>query len=554
MKKSSFGEEGSKGTLRFLRRKQEESRAKELAQKLGYSYINLVVSPVDLNALAIVSESKARAGLFAVFQEKGEKIAIATVDPKDNLLLKTISNFQKKRLETEIFICSKTSLKRAFNEYKKIPAVKKEIVGKIDISARDLQDLRESINTVEELKKVLDETEKEKSTLILETMLAAALKFNVSDIHIEPEEKETKLRYRIDGVLHDIFLFERKIYQYLISRIKLLSELKVNVHDVAQDGRFTVTTEARNIEVRVSVVPGDEGEDIVMRVLNPEMILSIEDLGLHSWYQDLLLYQIKKPTGMILTCGPTGSGKTTTLYACLKTIAKPEIKVITIENPIEYKLEGIEQTQTEPGKGYDFANALRAILRQDPDVVLVGEIRDRETAETALHAALTGHLVFSTLHTNDAAGIVPRLIEMGASPTTIAPAINLAVAQRLLRRACKKCAKEIIPSESLSSKIKKNLQSLSAKVKPKLNNIRILKSQGCSECHNSGYKRRIGIYEMFQITSQTEETILSFPSISKMRELAVQEGMITIQQDGLLRVLERVTTIEELERITGPLE
>jgi len=544
----------NKGTLVFLRRQQEESRAKELAQKYGYPYINLIVSPIDLNALALIPEGKARAGFFVSFQKKGERIAIAALNPKENLLLETLEKFRKKELKIDIFVCSRTSLLRAFKEYKKIPAPRTRIVGRIEISVQYLQKIKETINTIDDSKQKLKEIEKKERSLILETILASALKFNASDVHIEPSEKEAKIRYRLDGILHDIFLSKRDTYNFLLSRIKLLSSLKINIHNVAQDGRFTIVAGSRKIEVRVSVVPGDAGEDIVMRILNPEMILSIEELGLHPWYQKFLFYQIKKPTGMILTCGPTGSGKTTTLYACLKYIAKPEIKVITIENPIEYKLEGIEQTQVEPEKGYDFSNALRAILRQDPDVVLVGEIRDRETAETALHAALTGHLVFSTLHTNDAAGIVPRLIEMGAAPTTIAPAINLAIAQRLLRRVCKKCAKEVAPSKELLFRIEKNLKSLPQEAKPDLTNIKIFKARGCSYCHNSGYKGRVGIYEMFQITKKIEEAILSFPSISRMRELAIGEGMITMQQDGLLRVLEGITTVKELERIMGPLE
>ena len=547
-------EKKGKETLTFLHRQQEESRAKELAQNYNLPYINLITSPIDLDALALIPEGKARVGMFVSFQRKGAKIAIATLNPKDSLVLETLENFKKRDFKVDVFICSKTSLSRALEEYKKIPPPRKEIVGRIEISTQYVEEFKEKINTIEELRERLKEVEKKESSFVLEIIIAAALKFNTSDIHIEPGEKETQMRYRIDGILHDIFLFQRKTYNFLLSRIKLLSSMKINVHDIAQDGRYTISAGDKAMEVRVSVVPGDAGEDIVMRILNPEMILSIDDLGLHPWHKETLLYEMQKPQGMILTCGPTGSGKTTTLYACLKYISSPEMKVITIENPIEYKLGGIEQTQVEPEKGYDFANALRATLRQDPDVVLVGEIRDRETAETAIQAALTGHLVFSTLHTNDAAGIVPRLIEMGASPTSIAPAINLAIAQRLLRRVCKKCAKEITLSKDLLSKLEKNFEKLAKEIKPDLNNIKTFEAKGCPACHNSGYKGRIGIYEMFRVTQKIEEAILSYPSISVMKKLAVEEGMITLQQDGLLRVVEGITTVEEVKKVTGPIE
>lgn len=540
--------------LTIIRRQQEENRAKVLAQNQNLPYINLIISPIEIDALATVPEGKSRAGLFAPFRKIGQRIAIAAFNPKNDLFLKTVEELKSRGFEVEVFICSKTSLLRSFEEYKKVPRPRRIIVGKIEISSENLEEIYREIKTLSDLKEKLKEGESKESTWILEALFGSALKLNVSDIHIEPQEEELKIRYRLDGILHDIFSFKISVYNGLLIRIKLLSGLKLNVHDIAQDGRFTISTRKREMEVRVSVVPGDFGEDIVMRILNPEMLLSIEELGLHFWHQKVLFYEIKKPNGMILTCGPTGSGKTTTLYAFLRYIAKPEIKVITIENPIEYRLGGIEQTQIEIEKGYDFANALRAVLRQDPDVVLVGEIRDRETAETAIQASLTGHLVFSTLHTNDAAGIVPRLIEMGAAPTAIAPAINLAVAQRLLRRVCKKCAKEYKPSTKLLEKIKNNLQNLPEKIRPDLTKITFFRTQGCPKCYESGYRGRIGIYEMFQVTPKIEETILSFPSITMMRKLAIGEGMITMQQDGLLRVIEKVTTLEELERITGPLE
>jgi type II secretory ATPase GspE/PulE/Tfp pilus assembly ATPase PilB-like protein len=284
------------------------------------------------------------------------------------------------------------------------------------------------------------------------------------------------------------------------------------------------------------------------------MLLSLEELGIHPFYYQKLKRAMEKPQGMILTTGPTGSGKTTTLYACLKKIATPEVKVITIEDPIEYHLEGIDQTQVDHKKGYTFPVALRAALRQDPDIILVGEIRDMETAQTAIQAALTGHLVFSTLHTNDAAGIVPRLVEMGITASTIPAALNLGMAQRLLRRLCKKCKKEIEIPVSIWEKIEKNIQNIPKEYLPDISKKTFFLPRGCKDCYFTGYRGRIGIYEMFEITPKLEEMINFSPSISQMRKALKEEGMITMQQDGLLRVLEGETSLEELQKVTGPLE
>lgn len=542
-------------------RREEEDKAKDLAKVSNFPYVNLLTSPIGMEALALAEEQEIKEGMFVPFQRSERIVAIAATDPKNNLLPKFIEKMERNEMKVNLFICSKTSLLRGFEEYKKIPPKIKEISGKIEISAKHLKEVQGKVKNFANLDEEIKKDQKRGSTWVIETILGGSLAFDASDIHIIPEEDFIRIQFRLDGLMHDVSRLEIPNYSSFLSRTKLLANLKINVHDIAQDGRFTISAFGKEIEVRVSVVPGEYNENIVMRVLNPNMILSLDQLGLHSWHEAVLLEEMKRPNGMILTTGPTGSGKTTTLYACLKKIAAPEIKVITIEDPIEYHLDGIVQTQVETAKGYSFANGLRAVMRQDPDVILVGEIRDGDTANTAIQAALTGHFVFSTLHTNDAAGIIPRLVELGINPATIPPALNLGIAQRLLRRLCPKCKKEDSPPPYIFSKIEKKLVSVVNKIpddsvreKYNLEDIKIFKAVGCSACNMEGYKKRIGIFEILQLTGRIEQMILNTPSISEMKKTAIEEGMITMQEDGLLRVMEGVTTIDELTRISGPIE
>jgi type II secretory ATPase GspE/PulE/Tfp pilus assembly ATPase PilB-like protein len=437
-----------------------------------------------------------------------------------------------------------------------IESTRPKITGAVEIS---LDDFKEITNLLL-YRKAIEEKLTAKTTELLETILAGAILLDGSDIHIETEEKQVRLRLRIDGLLHDVVFFEEKIYKNLLSRIKLLSGLKLNVTERPQDGRFTIIVEEKKensenvIEIRVSTLPSEWGETIVQRILNPKNLIEIEALGLRKDLNEIFLREIKKPHGMIIVTGPTGSGKTTTLYAILKKINSPEIKIITIEDPVEYHLEGLSQTQVDPKRGYTFASGLRAIVRQDPDVILVGEIRDLETAEIACQAALTGHLVFTTLHTNDAAGAVARLVDLGVRPVSIAPALSMVVAQRLPRRVCQKCAKFVSPSPSELKKIKEGLKTVRKEILPKdffKENFKIPKAQGCLECNNTGYRKRIGIYETFLVDDEMERFILTNPSIVDMRDLAIKKGMVLMYQDGLIKVLEGITTIEEIERVVG---
>ena len=403
-------------------------------------------------------------------------------------------------------------------------------------------------NLMEEVRDAFSETISE----ILGVIMGGAIELRASDVHVEPTKNQAKIRARIDGVLQDVIEIDRKIYETLLSRIKLLSGIKLNISDRPQDGRFSVFVEKEMpIEIRTSTLPAEYGEAIVLRILNPKSLISLKDLGLREDLFITFQKEIKKPNGMIIITGPTGSGKTTTLYAFLKEIQNPEIKIITIEDPIEYHLKGISQTQVNPTKGYDFASGLQSIMRQDPDVILVGEIRDSETAKIAIQAALTGHLVFSTLHTNDAAGTVSRLLSLEGDLKNIGPAINLAVAQRLIRGICKDC-KVMSPISSVD--FRKLKTSLPVKILNKYKvteKTKIPKAKGCKSCNSTGYRGRVGIFEAILFDEKMEKFILENPSIADFKEEAAKSGMLTMKQDGFIKVLEGKTTIEEVERVTG---
>jgi type II secretory ATPase GspE/PulE/Tfp pilus assembly ATPase PilB-like protein len=430
---------------------------------------------------------------------------------------------------------------------------REKITGEVKVS----ETLFKEVTNLIQFKAKIEEFLEANTTELLGIILGGTVALNASDIHIEPEEAEAKLRVRIDGVLQDVLLVDLKLYRALLSRIKLLSGLKLNVTNRPQDGRFTILMGETVIEIRVSTLPAEKGESIVLRTLNPKNLIEIQALGLRKDLVEIFNREIQRPNGMIIVTGPTGSGKTTTLYAVLKKINSPEIKIITIEDPVEYRIEGLSQTQVDPSQGYTFANGLKALMRQDPDVILVGEIRDLETAEIALQAALTGHLVFSTLHTNDAAGAVARLVDLGVRPVSISPAINMIVAQRLPRKVCKKCAKFISPSPKDLEKIKKGLTSVRKEIIPPVffnKSFKIPQAVGCPACNSTGYRGRVGIYETFPVDDEMERFILTSPSVVAMRELAIKKGMVLMQQDGLIKVLEGITTLDEIERVAGAVE
>lgn len=429
-----------------------------------------------------------------------------------------------------------------------------QITGQVIISPAEAAKTTKRITNVVNFKSEIEKNLNLRTTDFLKVILGGAISMDASDIHAEPKKTAAKIRVRVDGLLQDTAEMELIKYNALLSRIKLLSGIKLNISGKPQDGRFSIAFgEQANIEIRTSSLPTEYGESLVLRILNPKSLIEIEKLGLRKDLFETLQEEIQKPNGMIIMTGPTGSGKTTTLYAILKKIHNPNIKIITIEDPIEYHIKGISQTQTNETKGYNFANGLRAIVRQDPDVILVGEIRDQETVQIAIQAALTGHLVLSTVHTNDAVGTIARLIALGAHLPNIGPALNIAAAQRLVRKVCPKCSKLETPTDEEMEKIKEGLKSLpkSINLPKKIDaNLKIAKIKGCKSCNSTGYKGRVAIFEIIKIDGEMEKFISKEPSTVEIKEKALSRGFVTMEQDGLLKILQGVTTFEELERTT----
>ncbi|MBU1102489.1 GspE/PulE family protein [Patescibacteria group bacterium] len=540
--------------LTEVRRQEEERLTQNLADKLNLPYIELTVFPIETDALIFIDEASARKGKLAVIKKADRSLKIAVENPVNPETKKILDNLVKQGFECLLFVVSRHSLEKAFGRYKDLFQKGKEITGRVEITEELLNKFQQEFKSLDDIKKTIEAMPQDEATHILEAMIAGALKNDASDLHMETKDVSALLRYRIDGILHNVVFLSLKTYNLILSRIKLLAGMVLNVRDKAQDGRFTIKLQKTEMEVRVSIIPGPNGENIVMRVLNPKNInLNLKDLGFREDIYQFVIKEIKRPNGMLITTGPTGSGKTTALYAFLKEVTDPEVKIITLEDPIEYHLDGVTQTQVEAERGYTFASGLRAILRQDPDIVLVGEIRDRETAEIALHAALTGHIVFSTLHTNDAAGAIPRFIDMGASPPILSSALIDIMAQRLLRRVCPDCKTQHEPSAQEREKIKAALANLPKTViLPAFSHdFKLWRGKGCAKCSNTGYRGRVGIYEIIPIDSDMEKLITKSPSHAEVLELVKKKNFVSMYQDGVIKVMEGVTTLEELEDIVG---
>lgn len=547
--------------LSQLRRDSEERDAKRRAEKLDLKYLDLTATPVVIEALATVPEEKAHAAKLAVIEKKRNALAAAVFDSRLKETAQILEELKKQGNEVKVFVVSQSSLNHAFDFYKYVSEAGETITGKVAIEEKEIAAQAEKISSLAGLAEALNlqKFETYSAAQVFELVLAGALKNRASDIHLEPEEKKAKLRLRIDGLLHDVFILKKKFYPFLISRIKLLSGLKLNVTDKPQDGRFTINLMGKEIEVRVAVAPSEFGEVVVMRLLDPDSInLELKDLGLRQDDLDIIEAELKRPNGLILNTGPTGSGKTTTLYSFLRHKLSPEVKIITIENPIEYHIEGLEQTQVDEEAGYTFAGGLRSLMRQDPDIILVGEIRDGETAGIGIQAALTGHLVFSTIHANEAAGAVPRLLDLGVKPESIGPALNLVIGQRLVRRLCQNCK---IKDSDAEQKLKEKIAAFLAKLPPRISKsdyakIEIFKpaEKGCEKCNGMGYKGRVAVYELLKIVPEIEELISKSSGALAIQKFALGQGMTTMQQDGILKVISGLTTFDEVEGVTGPIE
>lgn len=548
-----FAEERQQKKLADLRKKEEEETMKILSGKYKIPYLNLATVPINMDALKLVAEQNAKTADLAVIQKIGKTLQIVTRNPEKAEAKAILQKLTDERYVYQLFLVSSISLQKAWETYKKIPTNDGIIGGEITISPERLNEFQQKVTKISDIQALLESVLHQRITDVLEIIIAGALKLDASDIHIEPQEDATLIRYRLDGTLYDLARIPAKHYKFLLSRVKLISDLKLNIHERGQDGRFTIRRGDVDMEVRTSTLPGPNGENIVLRILDPKNIaLSLENLGMQPHIKEKMAREIEKPNGMILTTGPTGSGKTTTLYAFLKQVNKPGVKIITIEDPIEYHLQGLEQTQVEPDKGYDFANGLKSILRQDPDIILVGEIRDLETAEIAMHAALTGHLVFSTLHTNNAAGTIPRLVDLGVKPNIIAPAINLTMAQRLLRKLCDGCKEPYTPTAEEQKEAEEAILRVPESIRPQMpKTIYRAKGGGCEACNGIGYKGRIGIFEIINIDDVLEKLIISSPSESDIKKAAVAQGELTMRHDGILKIVAGVTDFVELKKVVG---
>ena len=468
--------------IRQYQREAQEREAKFLAEKYHLEYLDLSVYPVDPEALRLLEKDVVEKYKILSIYHTPRKLYFALVNPAVEETQKIIEDFKNKGYQIRVFVVSKWAFDEILRKHQIGKKERKVLTKKIEIEEEFFKDYQKKIKSFKEIKQVINSflTKKEETSKILELILATGINFGASDIHFEPKKQNLLLRYRIDGLLYEISHLPLEIWKAILLKLKVLSGLKINVTDRAQDGRFSIELNSGNIEVRVSSVPSQYGEMVVLRILDPKMILvDLENLGLKEEDLSLLKKIIKKPNGLILNTGPTGAGKTTTFYAILNFLKSPTKKIITVEDPIEYRLKGIDQTQVNPSAGYTFASALRSLVRHDPDIILVGEIRDRETAEIAIQASLTGHLVLSTLHTNDACGAIPRLIDLGVMPKTIASSLSLVIAQRLVRRVCLKCSQEMVPTKEELKKVKK---VLGEKEFRKIKRMKIRKPKGCKEC------------------------------------------------------------------------
>lgn len=548
-----FDEDASKKKLGFLYRQEEEQLAQILSRKYGIPYADLTTITIDTDGLRILPENEAREAKMAIFDLVGQKIKVAILSPNRDLTQIQLKKLSDRGYIVQPFMVSTQSLERAWERYKEISFATASKAGTLDISSDDINQMIAQVKTVSDVKNLIEEIAQMKKAFrvsrIVETIIASAIATDASDIHVEPEEESVGVRFRLDGVLVEITRFDDETYRLLLSRIKLLSGMKLNIKNDAQDGRFSVKVGGNEIEIRSSVLPGAYGESIVMRLLNPNTIqIPFEALGIPDNLKKIFLEEISKPNGMILNTGPTGSGKTTTLYSFLRMKKTPEVKIITIEDPIEYHLSGVVQTQVDKKKGYDFASGLKHSLRQDPDVIMVGEIRDLETAETAVHAALTGHLVFSTLHTNNAAGTFPRLIDLGVNPKILTSAINIAIAQRLVRKLCENCKKPVQVSGEVLETLKKTYDTIENPEIAFTENIFEANAEGCPKC-NSGYKGRIGVFEAVRADKDLEEILQGNPSELEIKAIAERQGILDMSQDGVIKILKGVTTFDEVQRV-----
>lgn len=522
-----------------------------VAKGFETNYVNLRTHTLDKQLISLLPESIVQTHEIVIFHldQKRGLLAIATRDPDD---LQTLDFIQKKTgHELQVLYTDTESIQHIISQYHKTLTEEIQILTASPIAS-------DSYTGLKELNKLAQNVPIIK---VVDTVLNYSLYQSASDIHIEPTEKECIIRYRIDGILADVMTLPKALYPAIIARIKVLANLKIDEHRLPQDGRFKIEVNDKQLAFRVSILPVYDGEKVVMRLLDESaQVLTFEQLGMQKMNADILKANIQKPHGILLVTGPTGSGKTTTLYSVLNILNTAKVNISTVEDPIEYRIPRVNQSQVSPKIGFTFASGLRALLRQDPNIIMVGEIRDGETAEIAAHAAMTGHLVLSTLHTNDAVGAIPRLTEMGVPNYLVASTTNLIIAQRLVRKICNNCRTSIPSSKQLVADIEQqfNFKDILSTLErygeisadTNMEDINFYKGKGCAQCNNRGYKGRVGIYEMLEITDQVRKAILDKASTKELFDIAQSLGMLTMAQDGFLKAKQGITTIEEILRVT----
>jgi type IV pilus assembly protein PilB len=534
----------------------DESNLRKLyAYILGVPFVDLTKEIIPQDVLQMIPEPIAKKYKIVAFGKTGKELKVAMINPED---IQTI-DFIRKKSELKVVACLTTeeSIDTALKFYEK--SLKAEFGDMITKNSEEVEEGKE-----EDLEKIAQGLP---IIRIVDTLIKHAILQEASDIHIEPDEKEVRVRYRIDGVLHDAMTLPKQVSQGIIARIKVLSNLKLDEHRAPQDGRFKIAKDDLRISFRVSILPIFDGEKIVMRLLNESSKgLTLEDVGLSGRGLEIVHRHIKKPNGMILVTGPTGSGKTTTLYTIMDILNTPELNISTVEDPVEYRMIRINQTQINPKVGLTFATGLRSLLRQDPDVIMVGEIRDKETMEMAIHSAMTGHLVLSTLHTNSAIGTIPRLIDMGAEPFLLASTINSIMAQRLVRKLCANCRKEYILDDADIKNLEQNCNmnrlfeiiknsgivkiEENSEDKNKWKNVKFYRPNGCEQCNKEGYKGRLGIFEVLEVDDEMKKMISHKASEEEMEKYCQSKGMTSMVEDGFIKAANRLTSIEEILRVT----
>ncbi len=543
-------------------KKQKEIQAHDLermtsgrAAAVGLSYVDLSGFPISQEALALIPETEARELNVVCFYFDGSRLRLAALDPLSPAVQKKLHELEKMLSirNAETYLVSSKSLEHGLWLYRSLPKIK-AIPSGVEITEENLEKFKNEIDDFASLATRINEVNMSDVIVLL---IAASLKVESSDIHIEAEESGVIVRLRVDGILQQAAVISREKWRRTISRLKVLAKVKINVEDKPQDGRFTIFTSKEKIAVRASFLPTAFGESVVMRLLHSSAVsLSFDSLGLRPRELKILREEIEKPNGLILVTGPTGSGKTTTLYAALNYLNRPGTKIITLEDPIEYQLERINQSQVDESKGFTFSTGLRSVLRQDPDIVMIGEMRDLETAEISVRAALTGHLVLSTVHTNDAAGAIPRMLDLGVKPYLLTPAMNVVVGQRLVRKLCPHCKTIKETTEEELNKVRRILAVISPKagVDTPGELPPLYGPVGCDQCAGLGYKGRIGIYEILVMSQKIKELSSANASSLKILEQAVEDGMLTMLQDGMLKCLDGITSLDEVMSVAGKME